>query len=241
MKPFHFLLGLLLSLGLRAEESLLTQAGKVTFHPLNHATLVISWGDKTIYVDPVGNADWYAKFAKPDLVLVTHVHGDHFKVPVLKAVSGPKTKLITPSQLLKALPANLQKQATGLASGKHTEAIGLKVSAVAGYNLTPARKKYHPKGQGNGYVLTIGGKRIYLSGDTEGTPEMLALKDIDVAFLCMNLPYTMDVAAAAKAVRGFKPKVVYPYHYRGQDTAMFKKLVGTDFGIEVRLHDWYSR
>jgi len=157
---------------------------------------------------------------------------------VLKAVAGPKTKLITPPQLLKALPANLQKQATGLASGKHTEAIGLKVSAVAGYNLTPARKKYHPKGQGNGYVLTIGGKRIYLSGDTEGTPEMLALKDIDVAFLCMNLPYTMDVVAAAKAVRGFKPKVVYPYHSRGQDTATFKKLVGNT--VEVRLRNWYK-
>jgi len=241
MKPFCFLLVLFLSLGMRAEESLATQAGKVTFHPLNHATLVISWGDKTIYVDPVGNADWYSKFAKPDLVLVTHVHGDHFKVSVLKAVAGPKTKLIMPPQLLKALPANLQKQAMGLASGKETEAVGLKVSAVAGYNMTPARKRYHPKGQGNGYVLTIGGKRIYLSGDTEGTPEMLALKNIDVAFLCMNLPYTMDVAAAAQAVRGFKPKVVYPYHYRGQDTTMFKKLVGTDLGIEVRLHDWYSR
>ncbi len=100
MKPFCFLLGLFLSLGLRGEELLVTQAGKVTFHPLNHATLVISWGDKTIYVDPVGNADWYAKFAKPDLVLVTHVHGDHFKAPILKAVAGPKTKLITPPQLL---------------------------------------------------------------------------------------------------------------------------------------------
>ena len=178
MKPFCLLLGLFLSLGLRAEESLATQAGKVTFHPLNHATLVISWGDKTIYVDPVGNADWYAKFAKPDLVLVTHVHGDHFKAPVLKAVVGPKTKLITPPQLLKALPANLQKQATGLTSGKETEVIGLKISAVAGYNLTPARKRYHPKGQGNGYVLAVGGKRIYLSGDTEAHQRCWPLKKL---------------------------------------------------------------
>jgi len=241
MKPFSVLLAFCLFgvFTTRGEESLETKAGKVTFHPLNHATLVISLGKKMIYVDPVGNADWYAKFAKPDLVLLTHVHGDHFKVSVLKAVAGPKTKFITPPQLLKALPADLQKRATGLASGKSAETIGLKVTAVASYNLTPTRKRYHPQGQGNGYVLEIGGKRIYLSGDTEGTPEMLALKNIDVAFLCMNLPYTMDIAAAAKAVRAFKPKVVYPYHYRGQDTAMFKKLVGKDLGIEVRLRNWY--
>jgi L-ascorbate metabolism protein UlaG (beta-lactamase superfamily) len=116
--------------------------------------------------------------------------------------------------------------------------VGFKLEAVASYNTTPPRKRFHPKGQGNGYVLNLGGKRIYVSGDTEGTPEMLALKNIDVAFLCMNLPYTMDVKAAAKAVKAFKPKVVYPYHSRGQDTATFKKLVGD--AAEVRLRNWYK-
>ena len=125
-----------------------------------------------------------------------------------------------------------------MASGADTGKVGFKLEAVASYNTTPPRKRFHPKGQGNGYVLNLGGKRIYISGDTEGTPEMLALKGIDVAFLCMNLPYTMDVDAAAKAVKAFKPKVVYPYHSRGQDTSKFKALVGG--AAEVRLVNWYK-
>ena len=108
------------------------------------------------------------------------------------------------------------------------------------YNLTADRLKYHNKGRGNGYVFTVGGKRIYISGDTEDIPEMRALKNIDVAFVCMNLPYTMTEEQAASAVREFKPKIVYPYHYRGSDVEKFKKLVGEDSGVEVRLRDWYK-
>ena len=234
-----FVFGLALGFQLQGEDSLETKAGKVSFHPLNHATLVVTVDKKTIYVDPVGNAGWFRKFAKPDLVLVTHVHGDHFRVPVLEAVAGKATRFIVAKPLLKALPSGLRARAAGLAGGESAEAIGLKVTAVPSYNLTPARKKFHPEGQGVGYVLDVGDKRVYLSGDTEGTPEMRALKGIDVAFVCMNLPYTMDVTAAADAVRAFKPKVVYPYHYRGQDTAKFKNLVGDDLGIEVRLRNWY--
>jgi L-ascorbate metabolism protein UlaG (beta-lactamase superfamily) len=109
------------------------------------------------------------------------------------------------------------------------------------YNLTAERLKFHTKGRGNGYVVTLGGKRIYLSGDTEDIPEMLALKNIDVAFVCMNLPYTMTVEQAARAVRAFRPRVVYPYHYRGSDLNKFKELVGTDAGVEVRLREWYPK
>ena len=108
------------------------------------------------------------------------------------------------------------------------------------YNLAPARASFHAKGRGNGYVLTFGGKRIYLSGDTEDIPEMRSLKNIDVAFVCMNLPYTMTVDQAASAVREFRPKLVYPYHYRGSDLAKFKELVGESSGVEVRLRDWYK-
>ena len=107
------------------------------------------------------------------------------------------------------------------------------------YNLTPARLSNHPKGRDNGYVVTLGGKRFYLSGDTEDIPEMLALKNIDVAFVCMNSP-TMDETQAARAVRAFKPKIVYPYHYRGSDLEKFKALVGSDQGVEVRIRDWYA-
>ncbi len=117
--------------------------------------------------------------------------------------------------------------------------LGIPIEATPAYNLDPNRQQFHPKGRGNGYLLTLGGKRIYLSGDTEDTPEMRALKNIDVAFLCMNLPYTMDVQHAAAAVREFRPKVVYPYHCRGSDLEKFKTLVGSDAGVEVRIRDWY--
>ena len=222
----------------QAAEEFATGKGKVLVTPINHATLVIEWSGKTIYVDPVGVAGWYKAFPKPDLVLLTHVHGDHFREAVLKAVVGPKTQLVAPPALAGVLSAGLKAKAIAVANGTSTEKVGFKLEAVASYNTTPPRKRFHPKGQGNGYVLNLGGKRIYVSGDTEGTPEMLALKNIDVAFLCMNLPYTMDVKAAAKAVKAFKPKVVYPYHSRGQDTATFKKLVGNS--AEVRLRNWYK-
>ena len=223
---------------IHAAEEFKTSKGKVVITPINHATMVVEWDGKTIYVDPVGMADWYKAFPKPDGVLLTHVHGDHYKEAVLKAVVGPKTKIIAPPALAGVLSGALKSAAIAVASGTDTKKLGFKLEAVASYNTTPPRKRFHPKGQGNGYVLNLGGKRIYISGDTEGTPEMLALKDIDVAFLCMNLPYTMDVAAAAKAVKAFKPKVVYPYHSRGQDTSKFKALVGD--AAEVRLRNWYK-
>ena len=123
-----------------------------------------------------------------------------------------------------------------MVNGKSVEKAGIKVEAVPMYNLTPTRLRFHNKGRGNGYVMAFGGKRVYVSGDTEDIPEMRALKKIGVAFVCMNLPYTMTPEQAADAVREFKPKTVYPYHYRGSDTAKFKKLVGD--ASEVSLRDW---
>ena len=221
-----------------AAEEFKTAKGKLIITPINHATLVIEWGGKTIYVDPVGQVAWYKAFPKPDLVLLTHIHGDHYREAILKAVAGPKTQLVAPPALASVLEKELKAKTITIANGTSTDKVGFKLEAVASYNTTPPRKRFHPKGQGNGYVLNLGGKRVYISGDTEGTPEMAALKNIDVAFLCMNLPYTMDVVAAAKAVKGFRPKVVYPYHSRGQDTAKFKALVGD--AAEVRLLNWYK-
>ena len=123
-----------------------------------------------------------------------------------------------------------------MVNGKSVEKAGIKVEAVQMYNLTPTRLRFHNKGRGNGYVMAFGGKRAYVSGDTEDIPEMRALKKIDVAFVCMNLPFTMTPEQAADAVQEFKPKTVYPYHYRGSDTAKFKKLVGD--ASEVSLRDW---
>jgi L-ascorbate metabolism protein UlaG (beta-lactamase superfamily) len=225
---------------LPTSDSVATDDGILKIFPINHATLVLQWKDRTIYVDPVGGAKAFQGLPKPDLILLTHIHGDHFSKETLAEVAGPVTKLVGPATVVEQLSSDLRSRATVLANGETAELLGIKVEAVPAYNLTTARLQFHPKGRDNGYVVSLGGKRIYLSGDTEDIPEMLALKNIDVAFVCMNMPYTMTVDQAARAVRTFKPKVVYPYHCRGSDLNKFKELVGTDSGIEVRLRDWYS-
>jgi L-ascorbate metabolism protein UlaG (beta-lactamase superfamily) len=222
-----------------AGDRLPTQAGDLVIYPVNHATLVLSWSEKTIYVDSVGGAKRFDGFPKPDLVLLTDIHGDHLSAETLSAVVGSQTEVIAPPAVHKLLSPELQQRAIIMTNGQTKSLLGLKIEAVPMYNLAPDRSKFHPKGRGNGYVLTLGGKRIYLSGDTEDIPEMLALKDIDVAFVCMNLPYTMEVSQAARAARQFRPRIVYPYHCRGSDLEKFKELVGNDLDIEVRLRKWY--
>lgn len=224
-----------------ASDSIATEDGTLKIIPLNHATLALQWKGKTIDVDPVGGAKVFGGLPKPDLILITDIHGDHLNKETLAELAGPDTKLVCPAAVAEQLPSDLRTRVTILPNGQTQELMGIKIEAIPMYNLTPERLKFHTKGRGNGYVLTIGGKRIYFSGDTEDIPEMLALKNIDVAFVCMNLPYTMTLEQAARAVRAFKPRIVYPYHYRGSDLNKFKDLVGTDAGVEVRLRDWYPK
>jgi L-ascorbate metabolism protein UlaG (beta-lactamase superfamily) len=218
-----------------------TKEGDLIIHPVNHATLALGWKNLTIYVDPVGGAARFAELPRPDLILLTDIHGDHLSADTLKAVASDKTALVAPAAVAEQLLAELRQRTTVLANGQTQSLLGITIEALPMYNLTADRAKYHTKGRGNGYVLTFGDKRVYLSGDTEDIPEMRALKNIDIAFLCMNLPYTMTVEQAAGAVREFRPKIVYPYHCRGSDLEKFKKLVGDDVGVEVRLRDWYRQ
>jgi L-ascorbate metabolism protein UlaG (beta-lactamase superfamily) len=217
-----------------------TKDGDLVIHPINHATLALGWKNLTFYIDPVGGAARFAGLPRPDLILITHDHGDHLSADTLKAVAGEKTALVAPPAVAGQLPAELRQRTTVLTNGETKSLQGITIEAVPMYNTTPERANFHPKGRGNGYVLTFADKRVYLSGDTEDIPEMRALKNIAVAFLCMNLPYTMTVDQAASAVREFRPKIVYPYHSRGSDLEKFKKLVGEDVGVEVRLRDWYK-
>lgn len=217
-----------------------TNDGNLVIHPINHATLALGWKNLTIYADPVGGAKRFAELPRPDLILITHDHGDHLSADALKAVASEKTVLVAPPAVAEQLSADLRQRTTILKNGQSKSLLGIAIEAMPMYNTTPERAKFHAKGRGNGYVLTFADKRVYLSGDTEDIPEMRALKNIDVAFLCMNLPYTMTIEQAASAVREFRPKIVYPYHYRGSDLEQFKKLVGDDLGIEVRLRDWYQ-
>ena len=213
--------------------------GELVFTPIQHGTFVIQSGSVTIFVDPVGDPKAFEKFPSPDIVLVTDIHGDHLSSDVIDAVRGEKTIVIG----AKAVTDKLDGAHT-LANGETKKVGDTTIEAIPMYNLTKERLKFHEKGRGNGYVVTIDKKRIYISGDTEDTPEMRALENIDYAFVCMNLPYTMTVEQAASAVLEMKPKVVFPYHYRGtegmSDTKKFKSLVSKNKDIEVQQLKWYD-
>ena len=217
-----------------APENFTTSAGTLQLTPIQHASLMIQAGGKVLYVDPVQGS--YDGLPQADYILLTDIHGDHLSVPTLNKLKKADTVIVAP----KAVAAQVAG-AKIVSNGEKTTVGPFAVEAVAMYNLTrgpSAGQLYHDKGRGNGYIVTYGGKRFYFSGDTEAIPEMKALRNIDVAFVCMNLPYTMTPQEAAEAVRAFHPAVVYPYHYMGSDlTAFSKALEGS--GVEVRLRNWY--
>jgi L-ascorbate metabolism protein UlaG (beta-lactamase superfamily) len=217
-------------------EEFKTSAGTLQLTPIQHASLMIQAGGKVLYVDPAQGK--YDGLPQADYILITDIHGDHMVPALVDKLRKPGTVVLAP----KAVAASV-KDCTVISNGE-TKTIGeFKVEAIPMYNFAPDANGtvYHEKGRGNGYVVTYGGKRFYFSGDTEGIPEMKALKNIDVAFVCMNLPYTMTPLAAADAVKAFHPAIVYPYHYKGggvDPKDFVKALEGA--GIEVRLRDWYA-
>jgi L-ascorbate metabolism protein UlaG (beta-lactamase superfamily) len=211
-------------------------------HPITHASFLMQWNGKTIYIDPIGGGDLYRSLPRAHLILLTDIHPDHMDARTLRDVGyGSGAGAVAPASVRDALPANLRGFVTTvLANGESATVQGIRIQAVPMYNVTPGRTDLHPKGRGNGYILTFGDKRVYIAGDTEPTPEMLALRNIDVAFLPMNQPYTMTPLQAADAVKVFRPKIVYPYHYRGTDVTAFQQLLAGVPGIEVRLRRWYD-
>lgn len=206
-----------------------------TYTPVKHATFVLQAGPTTVYVDPVGAAADFAAFPPPDLILITHIHKDHLAPELVAALKQADTPVIAPATVIEQLGYG-----TTIDNGGSTEAAGLAIEAIPAYNTTPERLNFHPKGRDNGYVLAKDGVRLYISGDTEDIPEMRALSDIDIAFVCMNLPFTMTVEQAASAVNEFKPGVVIPYHYRGKqgmsDIDAFERMVTTS---KVEKLAWY--
>lgn len=214
--------------------------------PISHASLVLKWGATTVYADPVGAADAYAAAPRPDIVLVTHEHGDHFNAITLAALMGSSTILVVPQSVADKLPENLKSNLVIMKNNEQRAVGPLNIEAVPSYNLRPDALEFHPKGRDNGYIVSDNTTRVYIPGDTEDTPEMRALQDIDIAFVPMNLPYTMTVEKAADAVLTFRPKQVYPYHYRELaglgDVARFKALVNaTNPNIDVILANWYPQ
>lgn len=217
-----------------------TAAG-ANIHPVQHASLWLEWAGQTIIVDPVGGAELYSEAGTPDIVLVTHIHGDHFDLPTLEGIVGDNTMLVAPPTVHAELSEALAAKTTVMENGDTGEMSGFSIAAIPAYNTTEDRMQYHPKGRDNGYVLDDGTNKIYIAGDTEPTPEMAELTGIDVAFLPMNLPYTMTEEQAAEAVASFGPAIVYPYHYRDSDPQLFADLVADKApDTEVRLYDWYG-
>ncbi len=228
-----------------APDQISTKQGPLSVQPVQHGSVVLTWNKKTIYVDPAGGPELFAGLAAPDLILITDIHGDHMDPKTLAGLAASQAPLLVPQTVADKLPAEFKQRVVVLRNGQRLEKLGVGIEAIPMYNLPEAPDAMHPKGRGNGYVLRLGGKTVYLSGDTEDTAEMRALKKIDVAFVCMNLPYTMDVAQAAQGVLAFKPGIVYPYHYRGQqglsDVEGFRKMVAEgDKKIDVRLRNWYA-
>lgn len=231
------LLGLLAaSAAWAASDTVPTAAGDLKITPVTHASVVLEFGGKSWYVDPWSSGD-FSSLPKADVILITDIHGDHMDSKAIAAVRKDATVIIAPPSVAETVSV-----ARVVENGGKVSLHGVAIEAVPMYNLQRGPepgKLFHDKGRGNGYVLTMGGKRIYISGDTEGVPEMRALKNIDVAFVCMNLPYTMPPEEAAAAVKAFQPKIVYPYHYRGSDLSIFENALKSEPGIEVRLREWY--
>lgn len=229
-----------------AQDIIKTSKGDITITPIVHGTLSISFKGKTIHIDPYGGADKFKGLPNADIILITDIHGDHLNQKTLDGLNTDKTQFIVPQAVAEKINDNYKDKLTILNNGQSVHREGFYITAIPMYNLPETADSRHPKGRGNGYIINAAGKNIYVSGDTEDIQEMRDLRDIDIAFVCMNLPYTMDINQAADAVLEFKPKVVYPYHYRGKpnmsDTAKFKELVNAkNTDIEVRLRDWYKQ
>jgi len=217
-------------------DTIATSLGDLRIHPVDHASLVLEWDGQAIYVDPVGGAALYQDLPPPSAILITHGHGDHFDLPTLEAIAGT-APLITNQDVFDQLPEALKANATALANGQDGTILDIPIRAIAAHNTSADRMNYHPVGVGNGYVLSFGDTQVYIAGDTEPTEDMLALTDIAVAFLPMNLPYTMTPAQAVEAANTFRPAILYPYHYGDSDLSPLE--TDLDNGIELRLRNWY--
>ncbi|MEO8050553.1 MAG: MBL fold metallo-hydrolase [Acidobacteriota bacterium] len=211
-----------------------TSQGPLKIRPLYHGSVMLEFGGKVIHIDPWSQAD-YQGIPQADLIVITHTHADHMDSTLLKTLRKESTILVGPPAVTDTLNAG---ESDALSNGERKAFLGIEIEAVPMYNLklgSGPGKPFHHKGVGNGYILSFGDTRVYFSGDTECVPEIKALKNISIAFVAMNPPRTMPPAEAAACVAAFRPKIVYPYHYRGQNTQEFADALKNTPGVEVRL------
>jgi len=211
-----------------------TSGGQLTITFIGHASLMMEYNGKVFHIDPVGQYADYSKLPKADLVLITHSHSDHFDLAAIEKIRKPGMEVVLPATCSPRLP-----EGKVIKNGESGTFAGIRVDAVPAYNIQHERspgQPYHPKGEGNGYILRFGDLTLYVAGDTENIPEMKNLKGTDVAFLPMNLPYTMTPEMAAIAARAFLPRILYPYHFGSTDTGILVRLLKND-PIEVRIRN----
>jgi L-ascorbate metabolism protein UlaG (beta-lactamase superfamily) len=217
-----------------ASDQIASATGNIELHFIGHGSLMFKMNDMVIYIDPVKSSGKYDKLPKADIILVTHEHYDHLDIDLINDLKKSGTVILCNGAAAAKVPG-----ARAMKAGD-TQSIGnIVIETVPAYNIVNERapgQPFHPKGVGVGYILNFGGKRIYVAGDTENTPEMKALKNIDIAFLPMNLPYTMTPAMVSDAAKAFKPKILYPYHYGDTNTEELVRLL-KDSGIEVRIRN----
>ena len=210
-----------------------TSAGDLQITFVGHGSLMFKLGDTVIHVDPVSAEADYAKMPKADIILVTHEHRDHLDPDAIAAARKEGTTLLLAEKCAATVSGG-----TVMKNGDVRTVDGLKIEAVPAYNIVhkrPTGEPFHPKGEGNGYVITFGDTRVYVAGDTENTPETEPLKGIEVAFLPLNLPYTMTPEMVAEAAKAFRPKILYPYHFGATDTSELVRLLEGEKSIEVRV------
>nr|WP_321411976.1 MBL fold metallo-hydrolase [uncultured Carboxylicivirga sp.] len=238
MKNILTALLLLLSLNLfSAQDEIKTQNGSFTIHFVGHGTLYIEYNEMIIHIDPWSKLSDYSQLPDADFILITHQHRDHLDASAIKEIIKENTQIFAPSVCKVGLDEF--NQVAYLKNNDKVQSTFGELMAVPAYNIVHIRDNnmpYHPKGEGNGYVLNIDGTTVYIAGDTENIPEMSQLKNIDIAFLPMNLPYTMTPEMVSKAVEMIKPDILYPYHYGETDTDILVNLL-KDNPTEVRIRD----
>jgi len=215
------------------EDVISTDQGPLTITFIGHGTLMFRFHDLVIHVDPVSREADYATLPKADLILITHEHGDHLDPQAIAQIRKPQTTILVSSSC-----ADRVEGAEVMRNGESRTAAGRSIEAVPAYNIVnkrPDGAAFHPRGQGNGYIIAFADVRVYVAGDTENTPEMKALQNIAIAFLPMNLPYTMTPEMVADAARAFRPRILYPYHYGETDPQQLVKLLAGEPRIEVRV------
>jgi L-ascorbate metabolism protein UlaG (beta-lactamase superfamily) len=239
---FKFILLILFFMGMASSANaqaqfetdiITTSAGdlKITF--IGHGTLIFDFNGKVIHIDPYGKLADYSILPKADIILITHEHSDHFDLAAIKILQTKKTELVLTETCAKKISGGMVMK-----NGEVQTIQGIKIEAVPAYNIihkSDNGQPFHPQGVGNGYILTFGDKRVYVAGDTENIPEMKTIQGVDVAFLPMNLPYTMTPEMVADAAKVFKPKILYPYHYGDTDTSQLLEILKEVREIEVRI------